>query len=74
MASTSKRPPNLTTLTPYAKPTITVEEWEASAPLGEVEARSVSYVQSANERSALPLKVRVVEAFSDVPHNLSCQV
>ena len=58
MAVNSKRPANLATLTLYAKPTITVEDWEAVAPIGEVEARSVSFVQSASERSTLPPKVR----------------
>ncbi|KAI0743658.1 Sec34-domain-containing protein [Daedaleopsis nitida] len=68
MASTSKRPSNLTSLTPHAKPTITVEEWEASAPIGDMESRSVGYVQSASERSTLPLKFSVEESsFSSRP-------
>lgn len=59
MASGSKRPPNLTSLTPNPKHTITVEEWESLAPIGDIETRSASYVQAANERSTLPLKVRI---------------
>ncbi|KAM5533738.1 hypothetical protein V8D89_012611 [Ganoderma adspersum] len=61
MASTTKRPPNISVPTPHAKPIVTVEEWEAAAPLGDVESRSVSYIQSATERSTLPLKFSVEE-------------
>ena len=52
----TKRPPNLSSVTP--KTTVSVEEWEANAPLGDVETRSVSFVQAASERSTLPSKVR----------------
>lgn len=58
MASTTKRPPNISVPTPHPKPIVTVEEWEAAAPLGDVESRSVSYIYSATESSTLPLKVR----------------
>ncbi|KAH9940375.1 Sec34-domain-containing protein [Epithele typhae] len=56
MASTTKRPP---ALTPHPKPTISVEEWESSAPISELESRSVSWVQAAAERSTLPPKFGV---------------
>ncbi|KAI0633496.1 Sec34-domain-containing protein [Trametes polyzona] len=59
MASSSKRPPNLNTLTSATKPVISVEEWEASAPIGDVEVKSVNYVQAASERAALPPKFSV---------------
>lgn len=61
MASGSRRPANLASLTPHLKPTVTLEEWEALAPIGDVETRSVSFVQAASERSTLPQKVRVQE-------------
>ncbi|TBU48650.1 Sec34-domain-containing protein [Dichomitus squalens] len=61
MAANSKRPANLATLTLHAKSTITVEEWEAAAPLGDVETRSISFVQSASQRSTLPPKLSVEE-------------
>ncbi|RPD58666.1 Sec34-domain-containing protein [Lentinus tigrinus ALCF2SS1-6] len=64
MAAGSKRPPNLSLLTPHPKHTITVEDWESLAPIGDIETRSVSYVQSAGERSALPLKFSVEEPSS----------
>ncbi|CDO75690.1 hypothetical protein BN946_scf184585.g3 [Trametes cinnabarina] len=55
MASASRQPPNLGTANPQPKP-ISVEEWEAAAPIGDVEAKSVSYVQAASEKAALPPK------------------
>ncbi|KAI0769415.1 Sec34-domain-containing protein [Trametes elegans] len=59
MTSTSKRPPNLLTLHVHSKPTISVEDWEASAPLGDIEAKSVNFIQSVSERAALPPKFSV---------------
>ncbi|KLO14272.1 Sec34-domain-containing protein [Schizopora paradoxa] len=41
---------------PYAKPTITLEEWESKAPLTDKELRSVSSVQKAQGNKPLPLK------------------
>ncbi len=41
---------------PHAKPIITMEEWEAKAPLGEVEIRSVNFVKAASEKTPLPSK------------------
>ncbi|KAH9839058.1 Sec34-like family-domain-containing protein [Rhodofomes roseus] len=60
MAST-KRPGAPGTLTPHAKPVISMEEWETKAPLGEVEARSVNLIKAASEKAALPLKFAVDE-------------
>ena len=58
MASTNtKRLGAPGTLTPHAKPAISMEEWEAKAPLGEAETRSVNLVKGAVEKVALPLKV-----------------
>ncbi|KAF9466887.1 Sec34-like family-domain-containing protein [Collybia nuda] len=39
------------------KSTVSVEEWEARAPLGELETRSVNLIKAASERVPLPLKV-----------------
>ncbi|KAI0644707.1 Sec34-domain-containing protein [Trametes meyenii] len=64
MAAASKRPANLSTLTPAPKPTISVEEWEASAPLGDLEVKSVNYVQAASDRAALPPKFSVEDPSS----------
>lgn len=61
MASTSKRPPNLNSLNAQPKPVVSVEEWEASAPIGDLEVKSVNYIQAASERAALPPKVRTHE-------------
>lgn len=44
-------------LTPHPKPMISVEEWEAKAPLGELEIRSINVMKLAGERTPLPLKV-----------------
>ena len=60
MASSSRRPP-VSSLTPHSKHVITVEEWEAKAPLGDVESRSVAVVKAASEHTPLPQKVRPVK-------------
>lgn len=39
------------------KPAITLEDWEAKSPLGEIETRSVNLLKEASERAALPVKV-----------------
>ena len=41
------------------KPTISLEDWETKAPLGDVETRSVSLVKAASELTSLPFKVRL---------------
>ena len=48
---------------PYAKPTITLEEWESKAPLTDKELRSVSSVQKAQGNKPLPLKVSILMNF-----------
>ncbi|KAI0332278.1 Sec34-domain-containing protein [Cubamyces sp. BRFM 1775] len=59
MATSTKRPQNLNIPATQSKPSISVEEWEAAAPITDIEARSVSYVQAASERAALPPKFSV---------------
>lgn len=51
----TRRPTTLSA--PPPKPTLSMEEWEAKAPLGELEARSVNLLKAASERSPLPIKV-----------------
>jgi conserved oligomeric Golgi complex subunit 3 len=45
-------------LTPQPKLTISVEEWEAKAPLSELHLRSINAIKLASEKVPLPLKVR----------------
>ncbi|TRM70359.1 Sec34-like family-domain-containing protein [Schizophyllum amplum] len=54
----SRRGTPTISLTTKPKPNISVEEWEAKAPLGEIEIRSVGAVKAASERVPLPPKVR----------------
>lgn len=54
----SKRTAAPTSLTPHAKPVITVEEWETKAPLDDTETRSVNRLKALTEKAALPPKVR----------------
>ena len=51
------RAPSLS-LTPQPKPTISVEEWEAKAPLSDLHLRSINGIKIACEKMPLPLKVR----------------
>lgn len=45
-------------LSPQLKPVvISLEEWEANAPLSEAEVRSISVIQRACEDKPLPSKV-----------------
>lgn len=46
-----------TSLAPQTKPTLSVEEWEAKAPLNDVETRSIAEIKSASEHVPLPSKV-----------------
>jgi hypothetical protein len=46
-------------LSTQPNPSISVEDWEAKAPLGELETRSVSLIKTASERAPLPLKVAI---------------
>ena len=45
-------------LTPHPKPTISVEEWEAKAPLSDLQLRSINTIKVASEKVPLPLKVQ----------------
>lgn len=44
-------------LSTQPKSIISVEDWEAKAPLGDLETRSVNLIKAASERAPLPLKV-----------------
>ncbi|THH31401.1 hypothetical protein EUX98_g2790 [Antrodiella citrinella] len=55
MASSSRRAP-AANLIPHAKSVISVEEWEAKTPLGDVETKSVHVVKKASEHTPLPQK------------------
>lgn len=35
---------------PLSRSALTIEEWEAKAPLGDVETKSVAAIKAANER------------------------
>ncbi|KAH7888905.1 Sec34-like family-domain-containing protein [Phlebopus sp. FC_14] len=49
------------------RPQITLEEWEARAPLSDAALKSVAAVQAASENIPLPLKFSVEEAESSRP-------
>ncbi|KAJ8521822.1 hypothetical protein ONZ45_g1537 [Pleurotus djamor] len=55
-AQTALSPQIPSRLGPTPAPTISVEEWEAKAPLGELETRSIALIKEASERLPLPLK------------------
>ncbi|KAF9445796.1 hypothetical protein P691DRAFT_805193 [Macrolepiota fuliginosa MF-IS2] len=55
--SQPRRPP---AITPAPK-TISVEEWEAKAPLGDLELRSINALKAANEKIPLPLRFTTQE-------------
>jgi hypothetical protein len=46
------------TMSPHPRPTISMEDWEAKAPLGDAQLRSIAAVKAAAEHLPLPLKVR----------------
>lgn len=48
-----RRPPAIAP----ARKTISVEEWEEKAPLGDLELRSINALKVANEKIPLPLRV-----------------
>ncbi|KAG5337160.1 hypothetical protein C0989_010459 [Termitomyces sp. Mn162] len=54
-------------LAPQAKPALSVEEWEAKAPLGELEIRSIAKIKSASEQIPLPSKFSLDEAAASRP-------
>ena len=44
-------------LTTQTKNTLSVEEWEARAPLSDLEIRSINLIKTASERAPIPVKV-----------------
>ncbi|KAA1475103.1 Sec34-domain-containing protein [Dentipellis sp. KUC8613] len=48
--------------TPHPKPTLTVEEWEAKAPLDDIANKSIAAVKIASETPSLPFKFAAEEA------------
>lgn len=44
--------------TPQSKPQLTIEKWEARAPLSDLALKSVAAVKAASEKTPLPLKVQ----------------
>jgi len=50
--------------TPQSKPQLTIESWEAKAPLSDLALKSVAAVKAASEKTPLPLKVQ--------PNTASC--
>ncbi len=65
MASTrtsGRRPPALGPPVTPARRAISVEEWEAKAPLDDLELRSISALRAANEKIPLPLRVMSFDA------------
>jgi hypothetical protein len=51
------------TLSPHPKPALSLEEWEARAPLGDLEIKSVNALKLAAEKAPLPLKVLVLASY-----------
>ncbi|KAG6900069.1 hypothetical protein C0993_003419 [Termitomyces sp. T159_Od127] len=51
-----------TPLAPQVKPTLSVEEWEAKAPLDDDEVRSVAEIKLASEHVPLPAKFALDDA------------
>ncbi|KAG1715625.1 hypothetical protein ID866_1549 [Astraeus odoratus] len=51
-----RRPAAPVTPTPQPRAQVTLEEWEAKAPLSDLALRSVAAVQAASEKTPLPLK------------------
>jgi hypothetical protein len=43
--------------TPQSRPQLTIEKWEAKAPLSDLALKSVAAVKAASEKTPLPLKV-----------------
>ncbi|KAG1751418.1 Sec34-like family-domain-containing protein [Suillus paluster] len=50
-----------TASTPRPKPQLTIEEWEAKAPLSDLALKSVAAIKAASEKTPLPLKFSVDE-------------
>ncbi|KZT22200.1 Sec34-domain-containing protein [Neolentinus lepideus HHB14362 ss-1] len=52
----------VTVPSPHPKAVISLEEWEAKAPLGELEIKSVNAIKTASERVPLPLKFSIEDS------------
>jgi hypothetical protein len=50
MAASRSNTPAVNIRSPLPKSTLTIEEWEAKAPLGDPETKSVAAIKAANER------------------------
>ncbi|EAU90936.2 COG3 protein [Coprinopsis cinerea okayama7 len=59
------RPSPLKSQQPSAAPTLSVEEWEAKAPLGDLEIRSVNAIKQATDKVPMPLKFSAEENDDD---------
>ena len=51
-----RRAPVSVPLSPHP-PILSIEDWEAKAPIGDVEMRSISLLRAASEKIPLPFKV-----------------
>ena len=71
-SNTQRRPAAPSTPTLQPKPQISLEEWEAKAPLSDLALKSVAAIKAASEKSPLPLKVstgRFVAMRADSSHS-----
>jgi conserved oligomeric Golgi complex subunit 3 len=69
MAASRSNTPALNIRTQHSKSTLTIEEWEAKAPLGEAETKSVAAIKAVVEQKpALPLSSARVSPFH-VPYS-----
>ena len=50
MAASHSNAPASNIRSPLSRSALTIEEWEAKAPLGDVEAKSVAAIKAANEQ------------------------
>ncbi|KAF8638150.1 hypothetical protein AX17_002407 [Amanita inopinata Kibby_2008] len=62
-----RRVPLVVAPSPHPPPTLTVEEWEAKAPLSDLQTRSVTVLKTASENVPLPLKFTMQEGASSRP-------
>lgn len=66
--NTQRRPAAPPTPTPQPKPQISLEEWEAKAPLSDLALKSVAAIKAASEKSPLPLKVSQISMREVLSH------
>ncbi|KAF8267658.1 Sec34-like family-domain-containing protein [Lactarius quietus] len=64
MAASRSNTPALNIRTPNPRPALTIEEWEAKAPLGDVETKSVAALKAACEQRPV-FQPSVVRAFTE---------